>query len=61
MIPTTTKEMEQHIKELKNENRWLKEEIRRLRHQLTMKDKEEWAHPNSCVHNSDPWETWKFK
>ena len=59
MIPTTIMEMEQHIEELKNENRWLKEEIRRLRHQLAMTDEKKWAHPNSCVHNPDPWETWK--
>jgi len=47
------------ITELKNENRWLKEEIRRLRHQLSMREEKEWAHPNSCVHNTDPWKTWK--
>jgi len=47
------------ITELENENRWLKEEIRRLRHQLAMNDEKKWAHPNSCLHNSDPWATWK--
>ena len=46
------------ISELENENRWLKEEIRRLRHQLGMQKESEWAHPASCVHNCDPWETW---
>ena len=46
------------ITELENENLWLKEEIRRLRHQLAVVKKEEWAHPESCVYNSDPWETW---
>jgi len=46
------------IAELENENLWLKEEIRRLRHQLAVVKKEEWAHPESCVYNSDPWETW---
>jgi len=51
--------MEQHIEELKKENRWLKEEIRRLRHTLSMKDEKQWAHPNSCINNSDPWKTWK--
>jgi hypothetical protein len=49
------------ITELENENRWLKEEVRRLRHQLAMNDEKKWAHPNSCVHNPDPWKTWKFK
>jgi hypothetical protein len=49
------------IKELKKENRFLKEEIQRLRHLLAMKDEREWAHPNSCVHNSDPWDIWKYK
>jgi len=47
------------IQELENENLWLKEEIRRLRHQLAVVKKEEWAHPESCVYNCDPWETWK--
>ena len=61
MIPKTIKEMEQHIEELKSENRWLKEEIRRLRHTLSMKDEKQWAHPNSCINNSDPWKTWKSK
>jgi len=59
-IPIITKEMEQRIKELEIENKWLKEEIRRLRHQISMERKEEWAHPESCVHNCDPWETWQY-
>jgi hypothetical protein len=21
-------------------------------------DAKEWAHPKSCVHNSDPWDVW---
>jgi hypothetical protein len=46
------------ITELENENLWLKEEIRRLRYQLSSLKKEEWAHPDSCVYNCDPWETW---
>lgn len=51
--------LEYRIKELEIENKWLKEEIRRLRHQISMERKEEWAHPESCVHNCDPWKTWK--
>ena len=53
--------LEYRIKELENENRWLKEEIRRLRHQLSQKEEREWAHPESCLHNCNPWETWKSK
>ena len=49
------------IKELEKENRWLKEEIRRLRHQLGVQKESEWAHPQSCVHNSDPWTTWTLR
>ena len=52
--------LEYRIKELENENKWLKEEIRRLRHQLSMEKEKEWAHPESCIHNSDPWKTWKY-
>jgi len=52
--------LEYRIKELEIENKWLKEEIRRLRHQISMERKEEWAHPESCVHNCDPWETWQY-
>jgi len=52
--------MEQRIKELEIENKWLKEEIRRLRYQLSMEKENEWAHPKSCVHNCDPWETWQY-
>jgi len=22
-------------------------------------EQKNWAHPKSCIHNSDPWETWK--
>jgi hypothetical protein len=47
------------IAELENENRWLKEEIRRLRHQLSIEKEKEWAHPESCLNNCNPWETWK--
>jgi len=49
------------IAKLKIENKWLKEEIKRLRHQLAMSDEKEWAHPDSCVYNCDPWDIWKYK
>ena len=46
------------VEQLEKENKWLKQEIKRLRLELSKEKKEEWAHPDSCVHNSDPWETW---
>jgi len=46
------------ITELEIENKWLKEEVKRLRFQLSMIKEEEWAHPQSCIHNTDPWKTW---
>ena len=47
------------IRQLEKENLWLREEVKRLRFQLSMIKENEWAHPDSCVHNSDPWVTWK--
>jgi len=23
-------------------------------------EEKEWSHPNSCVHNDDPWKEWKY-
>jgi regulator of replication initiation timing len=59
MTLTNTKEMEQRIEQLKKENKWLREEIRRLRHELSLERENEWAHPESCVHNCNPWDVWK--
>jgi hypothetical protein len=46
------------ILKLEKENQLLKEEIKKLKLKLTMKDEKLWAHPKSCIHNCDPWETW---
>ena len=49
------------ITQLKKENKWLKEEIRRLRHQLAEVKKEEWAHPElNDVKVGDPLLVVKF-
>ena len=49
----------QQISELKTENQLLKVEIERLKLELNILRNDEWAHPNSCVYNKDPWESWK--
>ncbi|QIN97130.1 hypothetical protein [Synechococcus phage S-H25] len=49
------------ITELENEVKWLREEVRRLRCELAWEKESEWAHPASCVHNCDPWDTWNFQ
>jgi len=50
------------IKKLENENQRLKLEIDRLKFELKiMRDKNNgWRHPDSCLNNCDPWETWNY-
>ena len=42
------------IKKLENENIMLKLENLKLKLELQELNKE-WAHPRSCLHNTDPW------
>ena len=62
--------MEETIKRLEFEIQFLKDKVVRLEREsieqsnelyqlMNMIDQKEWAHPKSCLHNSDPWETWK--
>jgi hypothetical protein len=39
------------ISMLENENNRLKMELQSY--------KQDWIHPQSCLHNEDPWEVWK--
>ena len=56
--------MDRQITRLKEEIYALKKENKNLKLQLISLDKghwefENWTHPNSCLHNKDPWITWK--
>jgi|TARA_X000001036_G_C20448902_1_gene712495 hypothetical protein len=56
--------MDRQITKLKEEIYALKKENKNLKLQLISLDKghwefENWTHPNSCLHNKDPWITWK--
>jgi len=46
--------LKRKIKKLENENIMLKLENLKLKLELQELNKE-WAHPRSCLHNSDPW------
>tara|TARA_B110000014_G_C19897837_1_gene464488 strand:+ start:338 stop:502 length:165 start_codon:yes stop_codon:yes gene_type:complete len=53
--------MDRQIIKLKEEIFALKQENRNLKTQLSKGswEFEDWTHPNSCIHNEDPWITWK--
>jgi len=64
--------MEETIKRLELEIQFLKDKVERLEREsigqsnelyelMNIIEQKQWAHPNSCVHNSDPWEIWKYK
>ena len=46
---TTIDKLKHQIYMLKLENKQLREKLRDIT--------KEWAHPNSCLHNEDPWKT----
>lgn len=50
--------LKKRIKKLESENIRLKLEILKLRLEINEKS-EEWKHPRSCLHNSDPWKYFK--
>lgn len=46
--------LKKKIKKLENENIMLK--LENLKLKLEMRElNSEWAHPRSCLHNTDPW------
>jgi hypothetical protein len=51
-------EYEKRILELEEENHMLKIEVERLNLELKILRDNDWKHPKSCLHNSDPWATW---
>ena len=61
--------MEHEIAKLREEIRYLRDRIDYLEREsigqsnalyelMNTIDSKEWAHPKSCVHNSDPWDRW---
>ena len=54
------KNLKTEIEKLKDRIFMLEIENERLKLELQA-HKEDWMHPQSCLHNSDPWKTWKDK
>jgi len=51
------KNLKVEIEKLKDRIFVLEVENEKLKLELQVRE-EDWAHPKSCVHNSDPWKTW---
>jgi hypothetical protein len=47
---TPIEKLKQQIYMLKLENKRLREDLKELN--------KGWVHPNSCLHNEDPWKKW---
>jgi cell division protein FtsB len=47
------------IKNLEDENIRLKVENEKLKLEIKTLRENDWKHPDSCLHNCDPWATWK--
>jgi hypothetical protein len=54
------KNLKIEIEKLKDKIFMLEIENERLKLEL-QSHKEDWIHPQSCLHNSDPWKIWKDK
>jgi len=54
------KNLKIEIEKLKDKIFMLEIENEKLKLELQA-HKEDWIHPQSCLHNSDPWKTWKEK
>ena len=54
------KNLKTEIEKLKDRIFMLEIENERLKLEL-QENKKDWIHPQSCLHNSDPWKTWKDK
>ena len=55
---TTMKNLKMEIEILKDKIAMLEIENERLRLELQSYG-EDWAHPDSCIHNEDPWKVWR--
>jgi hypothetical protein len=54
--------MDRQIIKLKEQIYALKQENKNLKSQLNRSwEFDDWTHPKSCLHNTDPWITWKNK
>jgi regulator of replication initiation timing len=60
IFENTMKNLKIEIEKLKDKIFMLEIENERLKLEL-QSHKEDWIHPQSCLHNSDPWKIWKDK
>ena len=60
IFENTMKNLKTEIEKLKDRIFMLEIKNERLKLEL-QENKEDWIHPQSCLHNSDPWKTWKDK
>jgi len=60
IFENTMKNLKTEIEKLKDRIFMLEIENERLKLEL-QENKKDWIHPQSCLHNSDPWKTWKDK